>query len=125
MHWLALTTLGLLSLSWDPVWANPAQVEIPIQEQTYSQLVEQARPLVWQSLARLFEADPDRFTASVEVYGTRAEARAPLFMVTIPQEIWGTNPAPSQMESHAQFFLSSMSLLFPPTPTTIEFRPAP
>ncbi|NJL98701.1 MAG: hypothetical protein HC924_07755 [Synechococcaceae cyanobacterium SM2_3_2] len=119
--------MGIIFFSWilgsDRVEAEISKVEIPVQEQTYSQLVEQARPLVWQQMAQQFGSDPERPFAMVEVFGKRGEAQAPLLLVKISRETWATQPHPSQMESHTQFFLSALSLLYPPTPDPIEFTP--
>ncbi len=98
------------------VEAQTARVVIPVQDQTYSQLVEQARPLVWQQLAQQFGSDPDRYVVTVEVFGQRGESKAPILLVTMNRDIWDKQPAPAQLENHAQFFLSAMSLLYPPTP---------
>ncbi len=122
---LLIGILGSVALHvGDPVWSQAARIEIPVQEQTYSQLVEQARPLVWQQLAQQFGSDPERPFAMVEVFGKRGEAQAPLLLVKISRETWAAQPHPSQMESHTQFFLSALSLLHPPTPAPIEFSPS-
>lgn len=113
-------TVGILSLigdsSFSTVQAQTARIVIPVQGQTYSQLVEQARPLVWQQLAQQFGSDPDRYVVTIEVFGQQQESKAPILLVTMSRDVWEKQPAPAQLENHAQFFLSAMSLLYPPTP---------
>jgi hypothetical protein len=113
---LTLGILGSISISnIHLAQAQTARVVIPVQDQTYSRLVEQARPLVWQQLAQHFGSDPDRYMVTIEVFGQRGESKAPILLVTMNRDTWEKQPAPAQLENHAQFFLSSMSLLYPPT----------
>ncbi|NJO85485.1 MAG: hypothetical protein HC818_01305 [Synechococcaceae cyanobacterium RM1_1_27] len=92
--WL-IGILGSVALNvGDPVWSQAVRIEIPVQEQTYSQLVEQARPLVWQQMAQQFGSDPERPFAMVEVFGKRGSSSPAIIGQNQPRDLG--NPAPSQ-----------------------------
>ncbi len=120
IRWVGLLLgLGLATwISWIGLaWTQVMDViVIPVQEQTYSQLVDQARPLVWQSLEKHFAASPQSEQIMVEVRGQVEDTVAPLLTVTMPRAAWQTRPAASNLEDYTNFYLNSYNLLKPPVP---------
>ncbi len=86
------------------------QVIIPVQEQTYSELVELARPLVWQELSKAFATFPAE-VAIVDVVGQYREREAPLMTVTMPRSVWQQQPPPSALEAYTRFYTEAPRLL--------------
>lgn len=113
-----LLSFGLaLILAWARVgWTQTHRISLSVQGQSYSQLVEQSRPLVWQALAQQFQAQPQSEQITLEVLGQAGEQQVPLFTVRMPRSVWQQNPSPSQLEQHTTFYPDALALLQPRAP---------
>jgi len=113
-----LLSFGLaLILAWARVgWTQTHRISLSVQGQSYSQLVEQSRPLVWQALAQQFQAQPQSEQITLEVLGQAGEQQVPLFTVRMPRSVWQQNLSPSQLEQHTTFYPDALALLQPRAP---------
>ncbi|HIK21963.1 MAG TPA: Ig-like domain-containing protein [Synechococcus sp. M44_DOE_062] len=120
--WVRLGSLLLsLVLAWvlaliDTGWSRTHYLSLSVQGQSYPQLVEQSRPLVWQALAQQFQAQPQPEQITLEVLGQAGDRQAPLFTVRMPRSVWQQNPSPAQFEQHTVFYPDALALLQPRTP---------
>ncbi len=109
---IVLTACLLLWMSLPQfAWSGSKQIVIPVQDQTYPQLVEQARPLVWEALHQQFAAQPEAQQITIEVMGERGEQRAPLMTVTMPRTDWQNQLPSSALDTYTRFYLNSSSLI--------------
>ena len=125
-----LLTFGLAwVLAWGEVgWPQTYHLSLRVQGQSYSQLVEQSRSLVWQTLAQQFQAQPQAEQLTLEVLGQGGEQQVPLFTVRMPRSVWQQNPSPTQLEQYATFYPNALTLLQPRAPTQksqVEFTSLP
>ncbi|MEN9229394.1 MAG: Ig-like domain-containing protein [Thermostichus sp. DG02_5_bins_236] len=97
-------------------WTQNHTLSLSVQGQSYPQLVEQARPLVWQVLGQQFQAQPQVEQVTLEVLGQAGEQQVPLFTVRMPRSIWQQNPSPSQLEEYSIFYPNALALLQPRAP---------
>ncbi|MGY2975808.1 Ig-like domain-containing protein [Thermostichus sp. MS-CIW-37] len=113
-----LLSFGLaLILAWARVgWTQTHRISLSVQGQSYSQLVEQSRPLVWRALAQQFQAQPQPEQITLEVLGQAGDRQAPLFTVRMPRSVWQQNPSPAQLEQHTIFYPDALALLQPRAP---------
>ncbi len=117
---VALSLCLALWLSWTgTAWTQTAAVVIPVANRTYPQLVDQARPLVWDTLRSQFQQFPDASQITVDVMGEREEAKVPLFRVVVPKSAWQSGLTVAQLDSYTEFYTSAGSLLNPATPTPL------
>jgi hypothetical protein len=112
---LSLALAGALA-SIDTGWSQTHRLSLPVQGQSYPQLVEQSRPLVWRALAQQFQAQPQPEEITLEVLGQAGDRQAPLFTVRMPRSVWQQNPSPSQLEQHTTFYPDALALLQPRAP---------
>lgn len=112
---LSLALAGALA-SIDTGWSQTHRLSLPVQGQSYSQLVEQSRPLVWRALAQQFQAQPQPEQITLEVLGQAGDRQAPLFTVRMPRSVWQQNPSPAQLEQHTIFYPDALALLQPRAP---------
>lgn len=112
---LSLALAGALA-SIDTGWSQTHCLSLPVQGQSYPQLVEQSRPLVWRALAQQFQAQPQPEEITLEVLGQAGDRQAPLFTVRMPRSVWQQNPSPSQLEQHTTFYPDALALLQPRAP---------
>ncbi|NJK62419.1 MAG: hypothetical protein HC921_06785 [Synechococcaceae cyanobacterium SM2_3_1] len=117
---VALSLCLALWLSWtSTAWTQTAAVVIPVENQTYPQLVEQARPLVWDTLRSQFQQFPAASQITVDVMGERQAAKVPLFRVVVPKSAWQSGLTVTQLDGYTQFYTAAGSLLSPATPTPL------
>jgi hypothetical protein len=121
---VALSLCLALWLSWtSTAWTQSAAVVLPVTEQTYPQLVDQARPLVWETLQSQFQQFPDASQVTVDVMGERNAAKVPLFRVVVPKSAWQSGMTVAHLDSYTQFYTAAGSLLNPATPTPSPSSP--
>jgi hypothetical protein len=125
-----LLSFGLaLILAWARVgWTQTHRISLSVQGQSYSQLVEQSRPLVWQALAQQFQAQPQSEQITLEVLGQAGEQQVPLFTVRMPRSVWQQAPSPAQLEQFSTFYPNTLALLQPRAPVQqaqLEFTAPP
>jgi len=120
--WLKLGSLLLtFGLAWvlalgEMGWPRTYHLSLQVQGQSYSQLVEQSRSLVWQTLAQQFQVQPQSEQLTLEVLGQAGGQQVPLFTVRMPRSVWQQNPFPAQLEQYATFYPDALALLRPRAP---------
>ncbi|MCF2972225.1 Ig-like domain-containing protein [Synechococcus sp. Nb3U1] len=125
-----LLSFGLaFGLAWAGLgWTQPQKLSLSVQGQSYPQLVEQARPLVWQALGQQFQAQSQAEQVTLEVLGQAGEQQVPLFTVRMPRSAWQQNLSPSQLEQYSTFYPDALALLQPRAPVQqaqLEFTAPP
>ncbi|MGQ9836736.1 MAG: Ig-like domain-containing protein [Cyanobacteriota bacterium] len=119
MSWLDFDSLG---------WAQTHRFSLSVQGQSYPQLVEQARPLVWQALEQEFQVQSQAQQVTIEVLGQAGEQQVPLFTVQMPRSVWLQNPSPAQLEQYSTFYPNTLAFLQPRAPVQqaqLEFTAPP
>ncbi|MEN9223686.1 MAG: Ig-like domain-containing protein [Thermostichus sp. BF3_bins_97] len=109
-------------------WTQTQKLSLSVQGQSYLQLVEQARPLVWQALGQQFQSQSQAEQITLEVLGQAGEQQVPLFTVRMPHSVWRQNPSPSQLEQYSTFYPDAFALLQPRAPiqqAQLEFTAPP